>query len=149
MYDYNQGWAYWHVNAVFLHLYMYIQTCKSENSSFKVFLVALLKESIHCKLQGTIVKTASISCLLSRTRNHCLSIRLPAKKKERNVLYSTRSMSGFIVSCIKKCFGAKPLALRYMYSTCISSGKAPKMKSWIVPGLKTTRRDSSCTTKYR
>ena len=84
----NKRWGSWHVHVVFLHLntshvnsctYMYIQTCKSENSSFKVFLVALLKVSIHCKLHGTIVKTASISCLLSRTRNHCLFIRLPTK----------------------------------------------------------------------
>ena len=89
----NKLWGSWHVHVVYLHLntshvnlctymyivYMYIQTCKSENSSFKVFLVALLKVSVHCKLHGTIVKTASISCLLSRTRNHCLFIRLPTK----------------------------------------------------------------------
>ena len=63
----------------FVNVHVYVQTCKSENNSFKVFLVALLKVRVHCKLHGTIVKTAFISCLLSWTRNHCLFTRLPAK----------------------------------------------------------------------
>lgn len=56
-----------------------IQTCNSENSSFKVFFVALVKGITVCELQGVIVNTAFMACLLSFTRNHCLFTLLPVE----------------------------------------------------------------------
>lgn len=56
-----------------------IQTCNSENSSFKVFFVALVKLITVCELQGVIVNTAFMACLLSFTRNHCLFTLLPVE----------------------------------------------------------------------
>lgn len=54
-----------------------------------------MKEITHCVFHGTIVKTASIPCWLSRTRNHCLLIRLPAKKNRPLFYYTSLSWYTF------------------------------------------------------